>query len=81
MKLKDMLSMALGNLFKRKVRTFLTVMSVVIGTCAIVVMMSFGIGMKQSMEAMLKEMGDLTVISINHDLQKPDSTPLDDKNA
>jgi ABC-type antimicrobial peptide transport system permease subunit len=79
MKLKDMISMALSNLFKRRVRTLLTVMGVVIGTCAIVVMMSFGIGMKQSMEAMLKEMGDLTVISINNNSQTPDATPLDDK--
>jgi ABC-type antimicrobial peptide transport system permease subunit len=79
MKLKDMISMALGNLFKRKVRTLLTVMGVVIGTCAIVVMMSFGIGIKQSMETMMQGMGDLTVITINNSSQTPDSTPLDDK--
>ena len=54
MKLKDMISMALGNLFKRKIRTLLTVMGVVIGTCAIVVMLSFGIGIKQSMETMMQ---------------------------
>jgi ABC-type antimicrobial peptide transport system, permease component len=79
MKWKDMLSMALGNLFKRKVRTLLTVMGVVIGTCAIVVMMSFGIGIKQSMETMMQNMGDLTVITINNESQTPDSAALDDK--
>ena len=79
MKWKDMLSMALGNLFKRKVRTILTVMGVVIGTCAIVVMMSFGIGIKQTMETMMKNMGDLTVITINNQSQTPDSAALDDK--
>ncbi|MGX8701401.1 ABC transporter permease [Caproiciproducens sp.] len=79
MKWKDMLSMALGNLFKRKVRTLLTVMGVVIGTCAIVVMMSFGIGIKQSMETMMQDMGDLTVITVNNASQTPDSAALDDK--
>ncbi len=79
MKLKDMISMALGNLFKRKVRTLLTVMGVVIGTCAIVVMLSFGIGIKQLTETTMLSMGDLTMITIYNSSQTPDSTPLDDK--
>lgn len=78
MKLNDMISMALSNLFKRKIRTLLTVMGVVIGTCAIVVMLSFGMGIKQSMATMMQGM-DLTVITINNSSQTPDSTPLDDK--
>ena len=46
MKWKDMIGMSLSNLFKRKVRTLLTIAGVIIGTCAIVVMVSFGIGIK-----------------------------------
>lgn len=65
MRFRDMIAMALGNLFKRKVRTALTVSGVVIGTCAIIVMLSFGIGIKQSTETMMQSMGDLTVITIN----------------
>lgn len=65
MRFRDMISMALGNLSKRKVRTMLTVSGVVIGTCAIVVMLSLGIGIKQSTETMMQNMGDLTVININ----------------
>ncbi len=79
MKWKDMIGMAFGNLFKRKVRTLLTVSGVVIGTCAIVVMVSFGIGIKESMETMMKGMGDLTVITINNNMKTPDSPALDDK--
>lgn len=79
MKIKDMIAMALGNLFKRKVRTLLTVIGVVIGTCAIVVMLSFGIGIKQSMEVMMQNMGDLTVITIDNSSKTAKSTPLDDK--
>ncbi|MCY1712998.1 ABC transporter permease [Caproiciproducens galactitolivorans] len=79
MGIRDMLSMAFGNLFKRKVRTLLTVTGVVVGTCAIVVMMSLGIGIKQSMEDMMKNMGDLTVITIRNNSQSPDAVALDDK--
>ncbi|QEY34366.1 ABC transporter permease [Caproiciproducens galactitolivorans] len=79
MRIQDMLSMAFGNLFKRKVRTLLTVTGVIIGTCAIVVMMSLGIGIKQSMQDTLKNMGDLTVITVNSTSQSPDAAALDDK--
>lgn len=78
MKLKDMIGMSLSNLFKRKVRTLLTIAGVIIGTCAIVVMVSFGIGIKESMNTMMEGMGDLTIVQINNYNQTPDSTPLDD---
>ena len=64
MRISDIISMCLGNLFRRKMRTLLTVIGVVVGTCAIVVMISIGIGMNESQEAMLAQMGDLTVINV-----------------
>ena len=64
MRFRDMIGMALGSLFHRRVRTALTVMGVVIGTCAILVMLSLGFGMRQSMETMMRQMGDLTVITV-----------------
>lgn len=64
MKISDMISMCLGNLFRRKMRTLLTIIGVVVGTCAIVVMVSLGLGMNLSQEAMLAEMGDLTIINV-----------------
>ena len=45
MKLSDMLLMSLGSLFKRKARTILTILGVIVGTVSIVVMISLGIGM------------------------------------
>ncbi|HJB50609.1 MAG TPA: ABC transporter permease [Candidatus Anaeromassilibacillus stercoravium] len=78
MKWKDMIGMSLSNLFKRKVRTLLTVAGVIIGTCAIVVMVSFGIGINESMNTMMEGMGDLTIVQINNYNQTPESTPLDD---
>ncbi len=78
MKVKDMVSMSVGNLRKRKVRTCLTVAGVVIGTCAIVVMVSFGLGLSKSMDDSLAQMGDLTMIQVYNYNQSADSPKLDD---
>lgn len=42
----------------------LTVLGVVIGCCAIVIMISIGIGMKESQQALLEQMGDLSIITV-----------------
>ena len=77
MKIKDMIVMCLSNLLKRKVRTLLTVMGVVIGTCAIVVMISLGLGLQKTQEEALAQMGDLTVINI-YNYGNATEQPLDD---
>ncbi|MBQ4050094.1 MAG: ABC transporter permease [Oscillospiraceae bacterium] len=77
MKIKDMIAMCLSNLLKRKVRTLLTVMGVVIGTCAIVIMVSLGLGLQKAQEDALAEMGDLTVITI-YNYGTVTDQPLDD---
>lgn len=61
----DMISMAIRNLWKRKLRTFLTVLGVVIGTASIVVMISVGIGMNEGYKQQLSEMGSLNVITVD----------------
>lgn len=43
MKISDLITMCVQNLLRRKVRTLLTVVGVVVGTCAIVVMISIGV--------------------------------------
>ena len=65
MKRNDLLRMCLQNLMRRKSRTFLTVLGVLIGCCSIVIMVSLGIGMKEAQERLLSEMGDLTIITVN----------------
>lgn len=64
MKFSDMIKICLQNLRRRKSRTFLTVLGVIVGCCAIVTMLSIGIGMQNSMELALAEMGDLTLIQV-----------------
>ena len=65
MKIIDLLRMSGGSLFKRKFRTILTVLGVVIGTTSIIVMLSLGIGMKNSMLEEMESYASLTTIQVN----------------
>ena len=64
MRIFDIIIMCWRNLFRRKVRTLLTVTGVIIGTCSIVVMISFGVGIDQYYAQSLSQMGDLTSVSV-----------------
>ena len=64
MSTRDLIMMAVRNLWKRKLRTFLTILGVVIGTTSIVVMISIGIGMNESFEKQVEEWGSLQVIDV-----------------
>lgn len=74
----DIFHMCLQNLLRRKSRTILTVLGVLIGCCSIVIMVSLGIGMKESQENMLAEMGDLTIITVNAPQGGKGKNKLDD---
>ena len=64
MRFSDLLSMSVNNLRRRKLRTFLTVLGVVIGTASIVVMVSLGIGLNELTMEQIASYGSLTEISI-----------------
>jgi len=64
MSILDIISMSLRNLFKRKLRTFLTVLGVVIGTAAIIVMISLGLAVNANFEEQLSQMGDIRVLTV-----------------
>ncbi len=78
MKVKDMMAMSAKNLLKRKVRTSLTVAGVLIGTCAIVIMLSIGLGLSEGMNQSLEQMGDITMIQIYNYNQSAEAAKLDD---
>jgi ABC-type antimicrobial peptide transport system permease subunit len=63
----DLFKMAFNNLWRKKTRTFLTVLGVIIGTTSIVVMISLGIAIDTEFKKSMGEMGDLTVIEVNAD--------------
>lgn len=64
MKISDLFIMGLRNLSRRKARTALTVIGVIIGTISIVVMVSIGVGMNKNYESQVMELGSLTTITV-----------------
>lgn len=67
MRISDLIKMGLKNLSRRKARTALTVVGVIIGTISIVVMVSIGIGMNASYESQVMQAGSLTTIDVMKD--------------
>ncbi|MGI5876238.1 MAG: ABC transporter permease [Dethiobacteria bacterium] len=64
MRKRDLIIMANKNLWRRKARTILTCLGVLIGTASIVVMLSLGIGLKQTLERDMARWGSLNIINI-----------------
>lgn len=81
MRLIDILKLSISNLYRRKGRTLLTVSGVVIGCCAVVIMVSMGIGMKESQEQALQSMGNLMQITVNPITEKSAKHTALDKDA
>ena len=75
---QDLLRVCIQNLLRRKSRTFLTVLGVLIGCCSIVIMVSLGIGMKESQDKLLAELGDLTIITVTAPQKGKGKKKLDD---
>lgn len=61
----DFVKMGIKNLWRRKLRTILTILGVIIGTFSIVVMVSLGIAMSEGYKKQLMEMGSLTTITVS----------------
>ncbi|MDD3022316.1 MAG: ABC transporter permease [Syntrophomonadaceae bacterium] len=61
----DLLKMSFSNLMRRKTRTILTLLGVVIGTSSIVIMLSLGIAMDRSFKESISRMGSLNVIEVH----------------
>ena len=78
MKISDLLKLSTDNLRRRKGRTALTVIGVVVGTCAIIVMISLGIAQNQRTDAMLESWSDLTLITVYNYTQSAETPALDD---
>src|SRR5215510_609361 len=64
MKPFDLLQLILGNLSRRKARVALTAIGVVIGTAAVVILVSLAIGLQKNANEQLYGIGDLTQIQV-----------------
>jgi putative ABC transport system permease protein len=65
MKLFDLVRLILGNLSRRKARVALTAIGVVIGTAAVVILVSLAIGLQKNANEQLYGIGDLTQIQVS----------------
>ncbi|MGI6076635.1 MAG: ABC transporter permease [Fastidiosipilaceae bacterium] len=61
----DLFKLAFRNLWRRKGRTILTVVSVLIGTMSILLMLSLSKGLENSMDQMIEEMGGATLLRVS----------------
>ena len=61
---QDLIGLALRNLVRRKTRTLLAVTGVIVGTCAIVVMLSIGFGMSASFQEQIESYGNLHLVNV-----------------
>lgn len=68
MRWMDVLAMGINNLRRRKLRTALTVLGVTVGTAAIVVMLSLGIGLKEMNRELVESSGSITTIVVQGDM-------------
>lgn len=64
MKFRDLLRLSASNLFKRKLRTVLTVLGVMIGVASIVTMVSLGLGLSRSLTEEMSSYGSLTSVTV-----------------
>ena len=59
MKISDLIMMSVRSLWRRKLRTFLTILGVVIGASSIILMLSLGIAMDSNFKEQLAGMQSL----------------------
>ena len=64
MRISDRFIMALRNLWRRKSRTILTILSVVIGSTSIILMLAFAQGISNSQQEMIESFQGLTSINV-----------------
>jgi putative ABC transport system permease protein len=72
----DLLALILDNLSRRKARVALTAIGVVIGTAAVVVLVSLAIGQQRAANEQLAGIGDLTQIQVMPNFGEGGGVPL-----
>lgn len=73
---------AISSLLSNKMRTFLTMLGIVIGVAAVISMMAIGNGAQESITSSIESMGtNLIFISQNNDASNPEALTLSDATA
>lgn len=75
MRFTDLIGISLRNLWRRKLRSLLTILGVVIGTTSVLLMLSIGFGQRRSFLEAVNREGGLTNIEIHSNVgYNPDGT-------
>ena len=74
MKVLDLLKLSISNLKRRKLRTVLTVLGVLIGTASVVTMLSLGIGLDELNKESIAQSGSLKAIDVSVPYTKQNDT-------
>ncbi len=61
---RDLISLAFRNLLRRKTRTILAIVGVVVGTSAIIVMLSIGFGLSVNFQEQIESYGNLHLVDV-----------------
>ena len=64
MKILDIFRLAFKNFLRRRMRSILTIIGVSIGAMSVIVMISIGIGMNESIEQSVSQWGSLTEVNV-----------------
>lgn len=79
MRASDIAAMCMQNLKRRRARTILTALGVMVGTASIVIMVSIGFGLSEQTERTLAQMGDLTLVQVYGNQGGMEGAQLDDE--
>lgn len=79
MKFSDILKLSIDNLRRRKWRTVLTVLGVTIGTISVIIMLSLGFGLKDTLDAEMNSYGTINDITVSYNGSDEDMYLSDSK--
>lgn len=65
MRISDLFKMGLKSLLRRRTRTILTILGVIIGSASIIIMFSIGKGMTHNFDTQVMQYGGMTTIMVN----------------
>jgi len=74
---RDLLRIVVSNLNRMRARVSLTAIGVVIGTAAVVLLVSLSIGLQSNLAESMSAFGDLTVIEVRRPMEGPNPSPLE----
>lgn len=79
MGMRQLLAFALGGLWRQKVRTTLTLVGVMVGTCALAFSLALGLGLREFIETEFKGREDFWRITVHVEEPPPDPSTVPEK--